>query len=44
MIDNPEKDINSLNNFEFKPVWENTRITNKQEQNKKEKKNREAGN
>ncbi len=38
MIDNPEKDINSLNNFEFKPAWENTRITNKQEQNKKKTK------
>ena len=35
MIDDSEKEINSLNNFEFQPAWENTREVNKPVQNKK---------
>ena len=35
MIDDSEKEINSLNNFEFKPAWENAREVNKPVQNKK---------
>ena len=35
MIDDSEKKINSLNNFEFKPAWENERRVSKTEKNKK---------
>ena len=35
MIDDSKKEINSLNNFEFKPAWENERVVNKPEQYKK---------
>ena len=38
MIDDSEKEINSLNNFEFKPAWENAREVNKPVQNKKKAK------
>ncbi|NCX91747.1 MAG: hypothetical protein EBX03_09180, partial [Rhodobacteraceae bacterium] len=38
MIDDSEKEINSLNNFEFQPAWENTREVNKPVQNKKKAK------
>jgi hypothetical protein len=35
MIDDSVKEINSLNNFEFKPTWENERKASKPERNKK---------
>jgi hypothetical protein len=35
MIDDSEKKINSLNNFEFKPAWENERRVSKTEKNRK---------
>ena len=35
MIDDSVKEINSLNNFEFKPTWENERKASKPKRNKK---------
>ena len=35
MIDNSQKEINSLNNFEFKPSWEITRETNNHKKDNK---------